>query len=52
MKSYIFLDVTPSSSLKVTRRFGGAEFYLSLVSCLGLFCDPEEGGDMFVRNFG
>jgi hypothetical protein len=40
MKSTVFLDVTPCSSLKVT----GILF--------GLFFDPEDRGDVFPRNFG
>jgi hypothetical protein len=50
MKSSIFWDITPCSPLKVNRRF------VLLVACfhagflLGLFFDPEDGGDMFLRN--
>jgi hypothetical protein len=61
MKSYLFYDTTPCSPLKVKRRFGG-------ICCLhlqcrrisharnkqsyGLILDPEDGGNMFIRNVG
>jgi hypothetical protein len=41
LKSTIFWDITPCSPLKVNRRFG---------FLLGLFFDPEDGGDIFRRN--
>jgi hypothetical protein len=51
MKSPIFWDITPFSPLKVNQRFGGT-CYLSHTSfLLGLFLNPEDGGDMFLRNF-
>jgi hypothetical protein len=54
MKSTIFWDITPCSPLKVNRRFGGIHrlhqgFHAGFL--LGLFSEPEEGGDMFLRNF-
>jgi hypothetical protein len=60
MKSIIFWDITPCSLLKVIIRFGGtyhlhlqARFPTSFHSgiLLGLF-DPEDGGDMYLRNIG
>jgi hypothetical protein len=64
MKSNIFWDVTPCSSLSFNRRFG--ETYLLhlqcrlfclppaclLVFCWTYFFDPEDGGDMFLRSVG
>jgi hypothetical protein len=55
-KSTISWDTTPCSLLKVNRRFGGK--YCPLATCfhagflLGLFFDPEDGGNMFLRNVG
>jgi hypothetical protein len=43
LKSTIFWDITPCSLL-VTCFYAG--FFL------GLFFDPEDGGDMFLRNVG
>jgi hypothetical protein len=67
MKSYLFWDITPCSPLKVNRRFGGT-YRLHLQGRgmsrarnqresrwqaeLGLLSDPEDGGDMFLRNAG
>jgi hypothetical protein len=63
MKSTIFWDITPFSPLSVNRRFGGTyRLHLqdrknkftkkacSRVSCWTYFLDPEDGGDMFLRN--
>jgi hypothetical protein len=53
MKSSVFWDVTPCSPLKANRRFEG-KYFLQLATCfqagflLGLFFDPEDGGDMFL----
>jgi hypothetical protein len=46
MKSIIFWDVTPCSLLRwlATCLLAG--------SCWNFFFDPEDGGDMFLRNVG
>jgi hypothetical protein len=64
-KITIFWDITPYSPLNVNRRFGGTyRLHLQgrkisqtlLVTCFhagflpGLFFDPEDEGDMFLRN--
>jgi hypothetical protein len=61
-KSSIFWDITPGSPLKVNRSFGGTSHLLfqgqrikqSLLLyagfLLGLFFDPVNRGDMFLRN--
>jgi hypothetical protein len=61
MKSIIFWDIAPCGPLSVNRRFGGT-YYLhleglktsafTLVSCSAYFFDPEDGGDVFLRNVG
>jgi hypothetical protein len=66
MKSSIFWDITPCSLLKVNRGFGGTYRHhlqgrrISLArnqrerrwqAELCLFFDPEDRGDMFLRNF-
>jgi hypothetical protein len=66
MKSAIFWDIMPCSPLKANRRFGGTSPPSSglknkpnkalLATCfhdgflLGLFFEPEDGGDMFLRH--
>jgi hypothetical protein len=53
LKSTIFWDITPCSPLKVSRRFGAllaTSFHARFL--LALFFDPEDGGDMFLRNIG
>jgi hypothetical protein len=57
LKSSIFWDTKPCSPLKANRLFGGASPYLLATGIhagflLGLFPDPENGGDMFLRNVG
>jgi hypothetical protein len=61
-KITVFWDITPRSPLKVNRRFGGTyRFHLQSRRMsrernqhesrqLGLFFDPEGGGNMFFRN--
>jgi hypothetical protein len=64
MKAIIFWNITPCSALSFNRRFGGiyrlhlqnriillaTYFHTGLL--LSLFLDPEDGGDMFLRNDG
>jgi hypothetical protein len=56
MKSSVLWDITPCSLFKVSRLFGGTSFFcrLSLLIhadfLLGLFFEPEDGGDLFLRN--
>jgi hypothetical protein len=56
MKSSIFQDTMPCRPLKSNRRFGGkclkASYLFHTGFLLGLFFDPEVGGDMFLRNVG
>jgi hypothetical protein len=51
MKSSIFWDIRPCSPLKIKRRFGGT-CRIHAGFLLGLFFDPEYGGDLFLRNVG
>jgi hypothetical protein len=44
VKSSVFRDITPCSLLKVNRRFGGT------CHLRDLFFDPEDEGNMFLRN--
>jgi hypothetical protein len=60
MKSCIFWDITPCNPFKVNRRSEGTcRLHLQGQKIrqdppagflLGLFFDPEDGGDMFLRN--
>jgi hypothetical protein len=60
MKSFIFWDITSGSPFKVNRRFGGTPLagYKQISVCYvlhadflrGSFFDPEDAGDMFLRN--
>jgi hypothetical protein len=56
MKSSIFWDRKPCSLLKVNRRFGKTRrlacYLLHVGFSSGLFFDPEDGGDTFLRNVG
>jgi hypothetical protein len=47
MKSSVFWDITPCSSLT-----SYACYMLFAGFLLGLFFDPDVGGDMFLRNVG
>jgi hypothetical protein len=53
MKSTIFWDITPCSPLKVNRRFEALFatcFHTGLLLCL--FFEPEDRGNIFLRNVG
>jgi hypothetical protein len=65
LKSIIFWDMTPCSTLSFNRRFGGtyrlhlqgrrivqAACHLLARWFAELFLDPEDGGDTFLRNVG
>jgi hypothetical protein len=53
LKSSIFGDIKPCSLLELNRRFGETcRLCLPPAFLLCLFFDPEDGGDMFLLNFG
>jgi hypothetical protein len=59
MKRSIFWDIMPCTALEVNRRFGATchlylqpEALLTARFFLVLFFDPEDGGNIFLRNVG
>jgi hypothetical protein len=53
MKSTIFWDITLCSLLKVNCQVASRSLLATSVHAgvlLGLFFDPEDGGDMFLQN--
>jgi hypothetical protein len=53
MKSYILWDISPCILLKDNRRFGGKYHILPYADfLLGFFFDPEDGGDVVLKNVG
>jgi hypothetical protein len=52
MKISIYRLITPCSPLKVNRRLALLVICFHAGFLLGLFFNPENGGDMFLRNFG
>jgi hypothetical protein len=58
MRDFVSWNITPSTPLKVKRRFGGAETIgvptISFHSCflLALVFDPKNWDDIILRNFG
>jgi hypothetical protein len=54
MKNSAFWDITLCSLLKINRRYGGmCHFGCCLLHAgflVGLIFDPEDGGDIFLRN--
>jgi hypothetical protein len=52
MKSSIFWDITPCSLVKVEEKVEQSStlYLLHAVFWLGLLFEPEDGGDMFLRN--
>jgi hypothetical protein len=51
-KNYIFLDITPCNLLKASQRFVSASYLLYAGFFLCSFFDPEDRGDMLLRNVG
>jgi hypothetical protein len=51
IKNYIFCSITPWSPLNVNRLIS-ASYILDSGLLFGLSFDPEDGGDMFLRNVG
>jgi hypothetical protein len=64
-ENYTFWDITPCNPLKAKRRFGGTVFSIFRIEektkqvtsmkaggKQNLFFDPEDGGDIFLRNIG
>jgi hypothetical protein len=55
-KMAIFWDIMPRSPLKINQRFRGTcrlhlqDRRINSGFLIGLFLDPEDGGDMFLRN--
>jgi hypothetical protein len=50
MKIPVFWDITPHNPLKDNRR--SACYLLHASFLIDLFFDPEDGGDMYLRNIG
>jgi hypothetical protein len=51
-KSSGFWDITPCSTVKVNRRFGGTYCLLYAGFLHGLLFNPEDEGDAFIRTVG
>jgi hypothetical protein len=51
MKSSVFWDITPCSPVKLNKRLLPCCLLHASFS-LGLLSDPDDGGDMFLRNVG
>jgi hypothetical protein len=52
IKSYIFQNITPCSPLKGNRHRALLAICFHADFLLSLFFDPEDGGDIFLRNVG